>query len=300
MNELRSQKRRFIFKGNAVGAAGSFFPVKAATALPVIGGKAHAGVGMFPNPEGGCDPDVGRFISFDSCASEASGQFRDISGTYETTVTSTTTGLKLFPHWDAAQGTSLLEVSLLSARLESAKPKGEETPSETQILLPHRPVQVVGLKVLGRAVKVQFRPDLMEFSTRKELQSRIDDDCSFRQKYGDRLLENHGYYYYSVVDLSWQDEPAPEVQLDGHAILIRNGKVASFYLGEVLRGLGSCRLTLLRGSINTRALQASATPRRDFKASPQPFLSQGIAEPTKLEEVAFCEVESNGLESEVP
>lgn len=291
---------RFIFRGHAVGAAGDLFPVRAPSSLPVIGGRSQASATAFPDPETDCHSEIARLVSWGAVTTSATGSFNRQTRDFETLVTATASDIRL---------NDTFEIANMSAALESSHPSGRGSYQELEIRTPENGIQIFGLRIFGWPVTVIPQDQLIRAKSTRNIQEIMANrKCGTPTNV--RHFENQNYFFYSLVESAdWREGQLPPssirelVTFEGHIIKVKD--VGVFYLGEVLRNAGSCRLTLLRARLE---MADGEEPPSSFSrgkkmlslmasATRGPGESRESRAPERKESnVVFAEVESNGLE----
>ncbi len=297
-NEQGPTEPQFIYRGHAVGAAGDLFPVRAASSLPVIGGRSHGSAPAFPDPDNDCNPEISQMVSWGSVATSASGFFNRQTKAFETLVTATATDIRL---------NEVFEIANLSAVLESSHPFSRKAGQETAIATPEKGIQIFGLRIFGWPVQVILNERFLQVNSsssfREMVASREGESREYARQIEHQPYQDQGYFTYSLVGYTgWRkgQEPPEEIRervaFEGHVIQVRD--VGAFYLGEVLRNNGSCRLILLRARLEMDDGEETSLRMRRGKKMLS-FEATESREPLRRERkemsVAFAEVESNGL-----
>jgi hypothetical protein len=268
---------RFIFRGNAVGAAGHIhkpndliIPIQGASSLPVIGGYSRSSVGAVRFSE---------VLSLESARTEATGDLSEQEKAYKTLANSVVKGVNV---------TGRLTADALQATLTSTHPVAGGEPS----IVPTG-TQIVNLRLDGYPVIVTLDLDMFtRYGTRESLSRAYANDDAFYKKYGHlfkspedgpnkgtkrTIPESGGYIVTTIVTQMKTSHPKAVVK--GNTITLNGFGI--IYLGELLITGNSRRLTLLRvklGSPVSAGAQAAAAA--------QAQAADG--------EIACAEIECNG------
>jgi len=236
-------EKRFVFRGNAVGAAGHIHKpedliiwVQGSSTLPVIGGYSR---------------DIAERVKFSDVLSvehvrtQATGDFNQKEKAYTTLTNSVVKGLNV---------NSRLTADSLEATLTSSHPEGGGEPS----IVPTG-TEIINLRLDGYPVNVTLDTDLFtKYATRESLSRAFSSDAAFHKRYGHRfqtseqdkkgklakreIPEAGGYIVTSLVaDIQTKH---PKAVVSGNVITL-NG-FGRIFLGELLIASESRRLTLVR------------------------------------------------------
>jgi hypothetical protein len=243
-------EKRYIFKANAIAAAARVHridpekdldhtvPSLAVSSLPVIGGESKAKVEHFcfevkhPRPLG--------ILSVHHAETHTDGK-PDGRGGHRSTSRCRVNGLSVL---------SKVHVESLEAQLES-----EHTADAKHPLIRPRGNRIDGLKLDDYELKVTLDEGLFsECASKDQLAKRFASDSSLREKFAWRfnaepkatsIPEFKNYYICSLVrDIQWVGKPHPDVTIEGYKL--RWPGFGRIYLGEILVGEGSRRLTMIR------------------------------------------------------
>jgi len=236
-------EKRFVFRGNAVGAAGHIHRpedlviwVQGASSLPVVGGYARSAT-----------TDRAKFgdvLSIDFAQTRATGDYSDTEKVFKTLTNSVVQGLNV---------SNRLTADVLEATLSATH---QEDGSEPSIL--STGTDILKMKLDGYDVTMKIDNDLFnQYSTRTRLSDAYSsDEGGFYKNHSKRfqvsekakkptkrqIPEVNGYIVTSIVsDVQTQH---PKAVVDGHVITL-NG-FGRIFLGEFLITAVSRRLTLLR------------------------------------------------------
>ncbi|MGJ5818978.1 hypothetical protein [Paludibaculum fermentans] len=268
---MASIEPRFIFRGDAVGAAGrlvrnargeavnQIVPVLAASSLPVIGGisQSKAENCTVPMP-GGDQPFLCVGLAETSAVSEVDGPDKDHTTTVKCTV-------------EKVQILDRVTLDGVKVVLVSRHPPAEEVARITPDV-----AELTGLKLDGHELAVSF--DLKVFQrcpTKQTLIEYYAKTASFREKSGWRVSsdspkrlrppEFKGMIVATIVTgIKWVGEPLPDVEICGN--VIRWPGVGSIYLGELLIAKHSRRLTMFRMELGGNMETLRNAPKRSAKA----------------------------------
>lgn len=289
---------RFIFRGDAVGAAGRLLrnargeavnqtvPVLAASSLPVIGGisEAKAENCTVPMPDSEkpflC---VGQAVT--SAVSEGDGLDKNHTTTVKCTV-------------EKVQVLDRVTIDSVKVSIVSQHPPQEEVAHISPSV-----AELNGLKLDGHELAISF--DLKTFQRNPTKQSLIEyygKTASFREKFCWRVSsdspkrlrppEYKGIIIATVVTaIKWVGEPLPGVEICGN--VIKWPGVGTIYLGELLISKHSRRLTMFRMQIGENIEALRIAPKAKSKAlkltaARAPEADQGSGE------VVVGETQTNG------
>lgn len=289
---------RFIFRGDAVGAAGRLLrnargeavnqtvPVLAASSLPVIGGVSEARAENCTVPMPGSEKPflcVGQAVT--SAVSEGDGLDKNHTTTVKCTV-------------EKVQVLDRVTIDSVKASIVSQHPPQEEVARISPSV-----AELNGLKLDGHELAISF--DLKTFQRNPTKQSLIEyygKTASFREKFCWRVSsdspkrlrppEFKGIIIATVVTaIKWVGEPLPGVEICGN--VIKWPGVGMIYLGELLISKHSRRLTMFRMQIgeNIEALRLAPKTRAKalkLTAARAPEADQGRGE------VVVGETQTNG------
>jgi hypothetical protein len=215
-------EKRFIFRGNAVGAAAHIHRpedliiwVQGASSLPVIGGysRSTAGAATF-----------GDVLSLKSVRTQATGDFSDKENAYSTLANAVVKGLNV---------NGRLTADSLEATLHASDPGDGSEPS-----ISATDTEIINLRLDGYPISVTIDKDLCDRYVTREALIR-----AYKKKSGKgRIPEAGGYIVTSIV--SEIRTKHPKAKVDGNVIIL-NG-FGRIFLGELLITGNSRRLTLLR------------------------------------------------------
>ncbi|QOY88630.1 hypothetical protein [Paludibaculum fermentans] len=268
---MASIQPRFIFRGDAVGAAGrlvrnargeavnQIVPVLAASSLPVIGGisEAKAENCTVPMP-GGDQPFLCVGLAATSAMSEGDGLDKDHTTTVKCSV-------------EKVQILNRLTLDSIKVSIVSRHPPEEEVARIAPDI-----AELTGLKLDGHELAVSF--DLKTFQRNPTKQALVDyyaKTASFREKSGWRVSadspkrlrppEFKGIIFATVVtSIKWVGEPLPGVEICGN--VVRWPGVGTIYLGELLISKHSRRLTMFRMEIGGNMETLRTAPKMTAKA----------------------------------
>lgn len=236
-------EKRFIFRGNAVGAAGHIHKpedliiwVQGASSLPVIGGYSQSTVERVKFSD---------VLSVEHVRTQATGDFSETAKAYMTLANSVVKGLNV---------NSRLTGDSLEATLTSSHPEDGSEPS----IVPTG-TAIVNLRLDGYPVNVTIDTDLFtKYATKESLSRAYASDDAFYKRYGHRFLKSEkdkkappgkrqipeagGYIVTSIV--SNIQTKHPKAAVSGNVITL-NG-FGRIFLGELLITDVSRRLTLVR------------------------------------------------------
>jgi hypothetical protein len=232
-------ENRYVFRGNAVGVAGrihkpedSIIWVQGASCLPVIGGYSQTRTAQ---------SQFGDVLSFNSVITRATGDYSEKEKAYKTLTHSEVKGL----HVNGRLTADTVETTLTATHPE----KG------TQSTIVISETHITNLRIDGFPVEVKFDTEMCgKLTTRKSLVDAYKQPA-FAKRYANRFLaaddvkrvkgqipETNGYIVCSIVSEVHTDHP--KIVIDGHVLTLKGfGRI---YLGELLIGPQSRRLTLLR------------------------------------------------------
>jgi hypothetical protein len=261
---MRNEKR-YIFQGHAIAAearqpgerSGAIY---AAMALPVTGGYGQIIATSGPIP-------AGRSVKlFDSASAFVSGDFfdpkdekasvGDCGGVARTVTAAYVNGYSLMDR---------VTVEKLSAHLILEDPgtgqplifSGDTNPISGE----PEPDPIVGLRVDGCDVNIEFDPIFDEFPTLDQLQAEFRKRCRI------------DWYDYAIAtsivkSLSWKDENCPKrAKIDCNTIIVEG--LGRIFLGELLIEAGSRHLTLVRVQLGSDERDNDAAC--DVVSGPQPW-----------------------------
>ena len=287
---------RFVYRGNAVGAAGTFFPVQAASSLPVIGGKSRSGVTFYRSP--GDETTPPGIVSFEAVTTKAMG--RESGGGFETRVEARIQGVEVLREQE------LLSADLMGSAIASMHEL--EGDKDSPIYFPVDKNQILGMRILGKRVEVKFNEKLMELATMGSVRSvtqafKSGSSCSsdgFPYEKNRFFHQSEDHFFYSLVEgFEWADGSLPRgvSLLQRNVLLVKTDAVeAVLSFGEVIREAGAVRMSLFRGRLHVAGLFGKT----NAPALPAGALAAVPALPQQKEDVVFCEVESNGLSGPEP
>jgi hypothetical protein len=235
-------EKRFVFRGNAVGAAGHIHKpedqiiwVQGASTLPVIGGYSRSSVDRVKFTD---------VLSVENVRTQATGDFKEAERAYTTLTNSVVRGLNV---------NGRLTADALEATMTSTHPEDGSEPSIVPL-----GTSITNLRLDGYPVDVTLDTDLFtKYSTRQSLSRAYASDDGFYKRYGQRFLkpenykpapgkrqipEVNGYIVTSIVSRIVTKHPKAAVS--GNVITL-NG-FGRIFLGELLITAVSRRLTLVR------------------------------------------------------
>ncbi len=247
-------KTRFIYRGNASGAAGRIVridpasglnhivPVLAASSLPVSGGRAE-GVTAGPYDLRISDPVPLILFSLESARTLAESPVESKPGLWTTHVRSEAHGLRILD--------SKIAVQELVADITSEHRFGKDFPHITP-----NDCRVVGLTLAGLPVEVVIDPrPFRSMPTKIQLEKRLGEDPNFGKCIGWRhaMPRSKGVAECHIIARVSFPGGLPEgVQYDPKcANRIAWSGVGTIFLGEFLISNFSRRLTLLRVALGS-------------------------------------------------
>jgi hypothetical protein len=235
-------EKRFVFRGNAVGAAGHIhrpedliISVQGASSLPVIGGYSRS------------IADPIRFsdvLSIEGARTQATGDFSANQRAYTTLANAVVKGMNV---------NSRLTADALEATMTSTHPEDGGEPSIVPL-----GTSISNLRLDGYPVNVTLDTDLFtKYSTRSSLCRAYAGDDAFFKRYGHRFLKPEGYKppsgkrqipevngHIVTSIVSHIATKHPKAVVDGNVITLDGfGRI---FLGELLITAVSRRLTLVR------------------------------------------------------
>lgn len=262
---------RFIYRGNAVGAAGhiekpddTILWVQGASSLPVIGGYARSAGERVNFPE---------YLTVENTKTETNGAYSEREKAFRTIATSSVQRVNI---------TKRLQVDLLEATLISSHPVDGREPT----IVPGGTV-IKNMRIDGYPVNVKIDIEFFtKYCTMSSLSKAYADDDAFFKRYGKRFWSRDpqsppppvtpppakaakgpsgkdaskqaapgkrqiptvaGYVLCSVVHEVQTDHP--KITVDGHVLTLPGfGRI---FLGELLVTGVSRRLTLLRAKLGS-------------------------------------------------
>jgi hypothetical protein len=236
-------EKRFVFRGNAVGAAGHINKpedliiwVQGASSLPVTGGYSRSSADRVK---------FGDVVSVENIRTQATGDFSATQKAYTTLTNSVVKGL----HVDGR-----LTADCLEATLTSTHPEDGSEPS----IVPHG-TEIKNLRLDGYPITVTVDNDLFtKYATRESLARAYASDDAFFKRHGNRFQTSEkdkkppsgkreipqvGEYIVTSIVSDVQTKH-PKAVVEGNVITL-NG-FGRIFLGELLITSFSRRLTLLR------------------------------------------------------
>lgn len=262
---------RFIFRGDAVGAAGRLLqsasgepvnqtvPVLAASSLPVIGGVSQARAENCTVEMPGSDKP---FLCVGLAATSAISEPDGLDKNHTTTVKCSVEKVQILDR---------VTIDSLKLSIVSQHPPQEEVARISPDV-----AELNGLKLDGHELAVTF--DLKTFQRNPTKQALIEyyaKTASFRDKFCWRVSsdspkrlrppEFKGIIIATVVSsIKWVGEPLPGVEISGN--VIRWPGVGSIYLGELLISKHSRRMTMFRMEIGGNIESLRTAPKTRAKA----------------------------------
>jgi hypothetical protein len=239
-------EKRFVFRGNAVGAAGHIHRpedliiwVQGAGSLPAIGGYSRSSVDRVK---------FGDVLSVENIRTQSTGDFSEAQKAYTTLTNSVVRGVNV---------NGRLTADSLEATLTSTHPVDGSEPS-----IVSTGTVIKNLRLDGHPINVTVDNDLFtKYSTRESLARAFSSDDAFYKRHGNRfqtsekdkdknkkttgkrqIPEVSGYIVTSIV--SDVQTKHPKAAVAGNVITL-NG-LGRIFLGELLITSASRRLTLLR------------------------------------------------------
>ncbi|MBN9662936.1 MAG: hypothetical protein J0H49_32355 [Acidobacteria bacterium] len=289
---------RFIFRGDAVGAAGRLVrnargevvnqtvPVLAASSLPVIGGLSEAKAENCTVPMPGSEQP---FLCVGQASTSAVSEGDGLDKNHTTTVKCSVEKVQVLDRVTIDS----VKVSIVS----------QHPPEEEVARIAPDVAEMTGLKLDGHELAVTF--DLKTFQRNPTKQAFIDyygKTASFREKFCWRVSadsakrlrppEYKGIIIATVVSsIKWVGDPLPGVEICGN--VLKWAGVGTIYLGELLISKHSRRLTMFRMEIggNTEGLRTAPKARSKalkLTAARAPEADQGSGE------VVVGETQTNG------
>lgn len=291
---------RYLFRGDAVGAAGRLVrnargeaihqvvPVLAASSLPVIGGisEAQAENCTVPMPE-----SEHPFLCVDHASTSAKSEEGGLHAEHLTTVRVEVKNARIL---------NRVSMEYLKAVLTSKHAANEKVAR----IVPEE-AELRGLKLDGHELAVKF--DLKVYrkcATKAALVEHYSTTESFRAKSAWRVSadspkrakppEYKGTIIATIVSsIKWVGAPLPGVEICGH--IVKWPGVGTIYLGELLICEKARRLTMFRMELGgNMEAQRQAAPKKARKALKQPVAAHSEDPTEGGGEVVIGETQTNG------
>ncbi len=243
----------FLYRGEALGVAGTSFNTQAPSVIPTIGGRSEAEVCGFNHSQSG--------VKCEYIASRASGSFNEASRTYETSVEVRLRGLSIDRRFAMEEG---------HIGISSRHSQRESDEMAIRLTTPERLV----FEFAGYKAEVTFHTGLLALETRSQFIKALAQP-DFKKEHNGRFYcssaakisgttrqeiytEAGGYLIYSpVARIAWEGARHEGNQVNGHVLV--SPKVGRCYVAETYRDGISVRSNLLRFEFGSLAAGEQVT-----------------------------------------
>lgn len=236
----------FLYRGEALGVAGTSFSTQAPSVISTIGGRSEAEVTGFSHTQSG--------VKCELMASRASGSFNEASKTYETNVEVRLRGLYIDRRFALEEGHIGLSSRHSQQQTEEMAIRMNVPEKLTFEFAGYKAVVTFHTGLLALETRSQFIKALGQPEFKKEHSGRFYRSTASKISgtSGDAIhTEVGGYLIYSpVAQIAWEGARQEGNQVVGHVLV--SSKVGRCYVAETYRDGISVRSNLLRFEFGTQ------------------------------------------------
>ncbi len=244
----------FLYRGEALGVAGTNFSTQAPSVLSTIGGRSEAEVSGFSHAASG--------VKCEQMATRATGIFNSSSRTYETNVEVRIRGLYIDRRFAMESGHIGLNSRHSQAGTEEMAIRMNLPEKLVFEFAGYKAVATFHTGLLALETRSQFLKALAQPEFQKEHRGRFYRNSSAQICNTGReqiYTEASGYLIYSpVARIAWEGERHEGNQVNGHVLV--SPKVGRCYVAESYRDGISLRSNLLRFEFGDQASETVGSP----------------------------------------